>query len=124
MEIAVTFCKFPFLIYHFNNKRFLHGSTKFFSFPSVLYRSVKTSEILTRETGNLQKNKTNENGAVDVEGESEVVFSPSDDRSEVNKDLETNKNLNKDNPLGGDTKISLKVMSQWMRIAHQKKMIL
>ena len=54
MEIAVTFCKFPFPTYHFNNCKFLHGSTKTFLFHSVLYRSEMTSEILTRETGNLE----------------------------------------------------------------------
>ena len=106
MVIAVTFCEFPFPIYHFNNSRFLQGSTKIFSFPKVLHRSEKTSKILTKETGNLQKNKTNENGAVEVgEGELEAAFCPSDDPREVNEDLKTNKNLNEDNPLEGDTKL-------------------
>ena len=70
MEIGATFCEFPFPICYFNNSKFLHGSTKIFSFPSVLYRSKKTRETLTRETGNLEDNKTNDNGAVEVrEGE-------------------------------------------------------
>ena len=61
---------------------------------------------MTKETGNLRKNKTNENGAVEVgESELEAAFCPRDDRREVNEDLETNKNLNEDNPLEGDTKL-------------------
>ena len=61
---------------------------------------------MTKETRNLQKNKTNENGAVEVgESELEGVFCPSDDRREVNEDLVTNKNLNEDNPLEGGTKL-------------------
>ena len=100
------FCEFPFANYHFYNSRFLQGSTKHFSFLSVLYRSEKTSKILTKETRNLQKNKTNENGAVEVgESELEGVFCPSNDRREVNEDLVTNKNLNEDNPLEGGTKL-------------------
>ena len=70
MEIGATFYEIPFPIYYFNNSKFLHGNTKIFSFPSVLYRSKKTRETLTRETGNLEDNKTNDNGAVEVrEGE-------------------------------------------------------
>ena len=106
MEIAVTCCEFLFPIYHFNISRFLQGSTKLFSFPSVLYRSEKTIKILTKETGNLRRNKTNENGAVEVgEGQLEAAFCPIDDRREINEDLETTKNLNEDNPLEGDTKL-------------------
>ena len=41
MEISVTFCEFPFPIYHFSNSKFLHGSTKKISFPSVLCREEK-----------------------------------------------------------------------------------
>ena len=61
---------------------------------------------MTKETGKLQKNKTNENGAVEVgEGELEAAICPSDDCREVNKDLETNKNLNEDNALERDTNL-------------------
>ena len=61
---------------------------------------------MMRETGNWEDNKTNDNGAVEVrDGELEAAFCPSDDRREVIEDLETNRNLNEDNPLDRDTKL-------------------
>ena len=61
---------------------------------------------MTRETGNVEDNRANDNGAVEVgEGELEAAFCSSDDCREVIEDLETNKTLNEDNLLDGDTKL-------------------
>ena len=119
-KIGVTFCQFPFPIYYFNNKKFLHVSAKFFSFPVVLYRSEKTSKTLTRETGNVEDNRANDNGAVEVgEGELEAAFCSSDDCREVIEDLETNKTLNEDNLLDGDTKLDKENTSEGDELMHR-----
>ena len=127
-KIGVTFCQFPFPIYYFNNRKFLHVSTKFFLFPVALYRSEKTSKTLTRETGNVEDNRAKDNGTVEVgEGELEAAFCSSDNCREVIEDLETNKTLNEEiywtEIQSWIKRIPLKATSWWIGIVHQKKMM-